>query len=311
MRIPRLALPLALALSASACSPAMPEPAREPAPASITPPAPAAEPPASPRDDRPAEGSFAPPPAEPEPPPFAAGAEAASGASPAGPAAPRDRTRATVLLYHMFGGIDSPLAIAPAAFEEQIRFLVDARVPVVKSAELLRFLDGEQGLPARVAVVTIDDGHRSVYTHAFPILKRYGVPFVIALNTAAIEGGRPEAVTWDEVREMMASGLCEIVSHSHIHGHMERLTDAKNLFEAETSREILEARTGVLPQAFVFPFGGSDARVRRTIEGAGYRAAFMAWGGAVRAGSPRFALPRIGVLRSTSIATFARLFAEG
>jgi peptidoglycan/xylan/chitin deacetylase (PgdA/CDA1 family) len=306
MRAHRLALPLALSLLA-ACSPALREPTIAPPSAAVATPEPvrAADPAPAP------EPASMPEPSDPpaEPPPFAAATASPAPSAPAAIAAPRDRTRAIVLLYHMFGGIDSPFAIEPAAFEAQIRFLVDHEVPVVRSAELLRFLDGEAALPERAAVVTIDDGHKSVYTRAFPILKRYGVPFVLALNTAAIEGGRPEAVTWDEVREMVASGLCEIVSHSHIHGHMERLTDARNLSEAELSREILEERTGVRPDAFVFPFGGNDARVQRTIEAAGYRAAFAASGGAVRAGSPRFALPRIGVLRSTSMATFARFFA--
>ena len=107
---------------------------------------------------------------------------------------------------------------------------------------------------------------------------------------------------------MMASGLCEIESHSHIHGHMDRLTVETNRSEVEVSRAILETRTGVRPDAFVFPFGGNDARVRRVVEEAGYRAAFAASGRAVSASSPRFALPRVGVGRDTTLAAFARMF---
>ena len=127
-------------------------------------------------------------------------------------------------------------------------------------------------------MITIDDGHTSVYRRAFPLLSKHGMPFALALNTAAIEGGRHEAVTWDAVRAMLASGLCEIESHSHIHGHMDRLTVERNRHEAELSRSILEARVGVRPEAFVFPFGGNDAKVRRVVEEAGYRAAFAASG---------------------------------
>ena len=83
-----------------------------------------------------------------------------------------------------------------------------------------------------------------------------------------------EALTWEQVREMVASGLCELASHSHIHGHMDRLTRERNREEAELSRSILEARTGVRPEVFVFPFGGNDAAVRKVVEDAGYRAAF-------------------------------------
>jgi peptidoglycan/xylan/chitin deacetylase (PgdA/CDA1 family) len=224
------------------------------------------------------------------------------------PAVPRDKTRVTVLLYHMFGNIESPFAIEPKELEEQLAFLSEHRISVISNADLLRFLDGEIELPERAAVITVDDGHKSVYTRAYPLFQKHHMPFVLALNTGAIEGGRKEAVSWDMVREMAGSGLCEIESHSHIHGHMDRLTIETNRREAELSRSILEARTGVRPEAFVFPFGGNDAKVRKVVEESGYRAAFAAWGGHVTARSPRYALPRVGVLRGMGISAFAKLF---
>jgi peptidoglycan/xylan/chitin deacetylase (PgdA/CDA1 family) len=224
--------------------------------------------------------------------------------------APHARTRAVVLMYHLFGGMDSPMAVETAAFDDQLRWLVEHRVPIITTAALMSFLEDGIDLPERAAVITLDDGHVSVYARAYPILGKYGVPFTLALNTEAIEGGRPEAVRWDDVRDMVSSGLCEIASHSHIHGHMERLTDAMNRREVELSRTILEARTGVRPEAFVFPFGGNDARVRRIVEDAGYRAAFAVGGVVASAGSPRFQIPRVGVGRATTLAAFARLFGE-
>src|SRR4051794_21938857 len=35
------------------------------------------------------------------------------------PVVPRERTRVTVLLYHLFGAMETPFAVDPAAFEEQ------------------------------------------------------------------------------------------------------------------------------------------------------------------------------------------------
>lgn len=238
--------------------------------------------------------------AAPEPPP----------AAPAIESAPRDRVRAVVLVYHLFGGIDSEQAVETEAFEEQLRWLADHHVPVIGTSELMGFLDGTRALPERAAVIQIDDGHVSVRARAFPVLQRLGVRFTLALNTEAIEGHRPEAVTWDAVREMLASGLCEIASHSHIHGHMDRLTEATNKREVELSRSILEARTGVRPEAFVYPFGGQNDQVRKAVADAGYRAGFGVGGGAARATSPRFRVPRVGVTRSTTLAAFARIFGE-
>jgi peptidoglycan/xylan/chitin deacetylase (PgdA/CDA1 family) len=288
------ALASILSLLAACAAPPAP-PAIPPAPVAAIAPEPDPEPEPEPDPDpEPLVAAIAPAPAPPPP------------ALPA--PAPRAQVRAVVLVYHMLGSMESEMAVEPAAFEEQMRFLVDHGVPVVRTSELASFLEGARPMPERVAVIQLDDGHVSVRSRAFPVLARLGLPFTIALNTAALEEHRREAMTWDAVREMLASGLCEIASHSHIHGHMERLTDARNRSEAELSRTVIEARTGVHPEAFVYPFGGHDERVRQTIEDAGYRLAFGVSGVPARADSPRFDVPRVGVMRGTTIGAFGRLF---
>jgi peptidoglycan/xylan/chitin deacetylase (PgdA/CDA1 family) len=225
------------------------------------------------------------------------------------PLVPRADTHAVVLLYHLFGAtMTSAQSVSPEAFEEQLAWLAEHHVEIITASELASFLDGAIALPARVAVITLDDGHISTFERAYPILKKHGVRFTMALNTEAIEGHRPEAVTWDNVNEMRASGLCELASHSHIHGHMERLTEASNRREVTLSRAIIEQRTGVRAETFVFPFGGHDQRVMGLVEEAGYRAAFAVGTGRVRLDSPRWALPRKGVLRSTTLSEIAVLF---
>lgn len=224
------------------------------------------------------------------------------------PTVPHDRTHAVVLLYHLLGDMETRTSITTAHFEEQMRWLVDNHIEIVTTAEIASYLAGTLDLPERVAAVTLDDGHITTYTRAFPILKKLGVRFTIALNTEAIEGHRPEAVTWNEVREMLSSGLCEIASHSHIHGHMDRLTDDTNRREVTLSRAIIEERTGVHAETFVFPFGGHNAKVRALVEEAGYRAAFAAWGGPVKQDSPRWQVPRSAILKTTTIGEFARQF---
>lgn len=256
----------------------------------------AAEPASLPVSLDPAPAPAAPAPAPPQPRTFRE------------PVVPREQTRAVVLLYHLFGEVDSPMNVPADRFEAQLRWLRDNRVEVISASDLTRFLDGSLELPERVAVITIDDGHRSVRRVAFPILRRYAAPFTLALNTAAIEGRRPEAVTWDEVRDMMASGLCDLASHSHTHGHLARFTEASSRKEVTLSRAILEQRTGVRPETFVFPFGERSAKTMKIVEQAGYRAAFAVAPRPVTTGSPRFELPRQEVARSTTLAAFARFF---
>lgn len=44
-------------------------------------------------------------------------------------------------------------------------------------------------LPPRAAVVTFDDGFRNVYTRAFPVLRRYGIPATVFLTTGHVGCG--------------------------------------------------------------------------------------------------------------------------
>ena len=227
------------------------------------------------------------------------------------PLVARADTHAVVLLYHLFGAtMTSAQSLSPDAFDAQLGWLAAHHVEIISAAELASFLDGALALPARVAVITLDDGHVSTFARAYPILKKRDVRFTLALNTEAIEGHRPEAVTWDNVNEMLASGLCELASHSHIHGHMERLTEASNRREVTLSRVIIEQRTGVRAETFVFPFGGHDQRVMSLVKEAGYRAAFAVGTGRVRLDSPRWELPRKGVLRSTTLSDLAVRFSS-
>lgn len=256
-----------------------------------------------------ADAIEAPSPAEPAPAPAPSSTVSPSPRAFREPVVPRGETHAVVLLYHLFGAqMTSAQSLSPEAFEAQLDWLAAHHVEIITTAELASYLDGALALPARVAVITLDDGHVTTFTRAYPILKKHDVRFTLALNTEAIEGHRPEAVTWDNVNEMRASGLCEIASHSHIHGHMERLTLASNRREVTLSREIIEQRTGVRAETFVFPFGGHDQRVMDLVKEAGYRAAFAVGTGRIRLDSPRWALPRKGVLRSTTLGDIAVLF---
>ncbi|MGO4780418.1 polysaccharide deacetylase family protein, partial [Lysobacter sp. 2RAB21] len=86
---------------------------------------------------------------------------------------------------------------------------------------------GEKKLPPKAVLLTFDDGLRSIYTHVFPLLRAYRYPALMAVVTGWVDLPREQQVdygprmfthddfvTWDQLREMQASGLIEIASHS-------------------------------------------------------------------------------------------------
>lgn len=83
-------------------------------------------------------------------------------------------------------------------------------------------------LPSKPVLITFDDGLRSLYTRAYPLLRAYNYPALAAVITDWVDlpadqkvdyGPRPfthdDFVTWDQLRIMQASGLIEVASHTH------------------------------------------------------------------------------------------------
>jgi len=79
------------------------------------------------------------------------------------------------------------LTVSPRHLEARIRQARDAGWTFVSGAQFLA--DKHDGQEHRNILVTVDDGFRNIYTEAFPLLKRLGVPFVFYVATGLIERG--------------------------------------------------------------------------------------------------------------------------
>ncbi len=226
------------------------------------------------------------------------------------PVVPRSETRAIVLLYHAFNRGAQPLSVSTRDFDAQLAWLAENRVEVVSTSELLDFLEGSRALPERVAVISIDDGLMSVYTKAWPILKQRKVRFTLGIPTGMLEDPKNAPVmTWDQVREMVASGLCEIASHGHMHRRLVGLEGKRRWEELELSRDLIRERVGEPPVAYFYPLGAYDPPSAEAVEKAGYRAAFRATGAPIAAGAgSHFWLPRVSIFHGESAGVLAHYF---
>ncbi len=213
------------------------------------------------------------------------------------PVVDAEQTRAVVLLYHAFDRGSAPLSVRSSNFEKQLRWLLESGVEIVHTSQLLSFLEGGIKLPRRVAVITIDDGLKSVFEKAWPIMRELDVKFTLGLPTGMMEEPKNAPVmTWDQVRIMTATGLCEVASHGHMHRRLVGLEGRRLYEELELSRKIIRRRLGSEPVAYFYPLGAYDNRSAAHVERVGYRAAFRASGAPVAQGaSSSFWIPRTSV----------------
>ena len=230
--------------------------------------------------------------------------------------APGPRVRA--LIYHRFGeGRGDPYQVSPSAFEAQMRWLAE-QGRLVSLDDVAAFVAGRRALARDAVLVTIDDGCRSLYTHALPILRAYGVPavaFVCAglIGTDAADADHGERfLAWDELGRLREAGV-EVGSHAWSHRSLGRASHAEVHDEAVRSRRVLTERLGAPVRSFAYPFGTRadfSPATDRLLGEAGYTIAFNSMHGAIRPGMAPVSLPRVKIEGGEGL-PFFRLAAGG
>ena len=131
------------------------------------------------------------------------------------------------------------MTVTQAAFEEQMKFLKEKGYRVITLNQFIDFLEFKRPIPKKSVVITIDDGWRSTYEIAFPILKKYGYPATLFVYTDLIVGSK-KTLSWDLIQEMASQGL-DIQGHTKTHRTltiMDKKESFKEYFDA-IDRELI------------------------------------------------------------------------
>ena len=205
--------------------------------------------------------------------------------------------RLGILMYHRvsprIAKLPAPLYnIQPRSFAAQLEGLARRGFQFTSLQTALAAASRQECLPAKTVVLTFDDGFASVYTHAWPVLKRMGIPATVFVSTAYLDSDEPfpfdawgtahkdqapsdsyRPLSTDECREMMDSGLVEIGAHTHTHQDFHGRPESfrKDLLQ---SVQIVSERFGLDEVPFAFPYGSeysgfASADLRSAADSAG------------------------------------------
>ena len=166
-----------------------------------------------------------------------------------------------VLTYHRFGSRGGRLNVTPAAFEAQMEFLARNGYHVVPLHKLAGFLEGREALPPKTVAITIDDGYKSTFEIAWPILRKFGFPATVYLYTDFVGAG--DALTWAQMKDMTATGLVDIQPHSKTHanltlqlpGETEARYRDRIRREVDVPVAILRDRLAMTSFSYAYPYG--------------------------------------------------------
>ena len=201
-----------------------------------------------------------------------------------------------IITFHSIDRSGSILSYSPGMFEGLLKALAKSNIPVCDLDSLLS-RDGQQSVS-----ITFDDGVRSVFTSALPIIKDFAVPVHLFLTTGSVgksnrwpsqpaKAPQFEMLSWNEIESLRSEGFL-IESHTANHPDLRKLSAQELALECQSADDIIEKRLGRRPRYFAYPYGYYNSRVK-TYTGNVYEACMTTELRPLNRGDDRAMLPRL------------------
>lgn len=172
------------------------------------------------------------------------------------------------LMYHHL--TEDPTATTawtttPEKFREDLTKLLDAGYLPLSVED---YIEKNYARGQDYFVVTFDDGYKSNLYLALPILKELQVPATVFVITGSVT--HPEHMTWDEVREITASGWVTVYSHTETHMSANQNTLAAFLWDEHTAWAKIEENIDPAYKAMAYPSGAYTRESMEALAAEGY-----------------------------------------
>lgn len=232
-----------------------------------------------------------------------------------------DGVRVSVLGYHDFSETQSETAmrIRTSKFRKQMETIRQLGISVISLEDFTAWKKGDKDIPEKSILLTFDDGWKSVYTDAFPILKEFGYPFTLYLYKNYVDGGG-KALTTPMIQEMIKNGAT-IGSHSVSHpypitvkSYRKKGADPYDAYlrkEMGESKRFLESKFKIKANTYSYPGGFYTEEMLPLGKEFGYTHLFTVLPGKIKRSLPDETLPRYMILGNyDKIFEFATTFRE-
>ena len=219
----------------------------------------------------------------------AAASPVVSTTEPLPAAAPKTKTplsskQIPILVYHSFGPLTHPESrmqshyrVTAGAFDDQMKYLADNHYTPITFATYVNYLTNGGTLPSKPIILTFDDGWKTQYTYALPILQKYHFVGTFFIITGYPTGNYAAYMTWDQITTLDHDGM-EIASHSITHPNLTKVSPDQAKNEIVTSKKTLEDKLGHTVITFAYPEYAHNPAIMLLVKEAGYVGARAGWG---------------------------------
>jgi peptidoglycan/xylan/chitin deacetylase (PgdA/CDA1 family) len=196
-------------------------------------------------------------------------------------------------VYHRFGDNRYPSTnISVEDFRQHLEFLKQNDYKVLTLGKALELLENDS-VPEKTVVLTVDDGYKSFFDNAMPLLKEFDYPATLFINTRQFGSG--DFLSVQQILQLREEGI-EIGNHSHSHAHFvnlgpeARVDSFRN--DIQISQKNFKEKLGFQPELFAFPYGEFTPGMQEILKEFGFKGATAQKSGVIASFSDRFALPR-------------------
>lgn len=216
-----------------------------------------------------------------------------------------------IMMYHQVknNGLGKDV-ISPYEFESDLKFLSENNFNTITMSDLINYVYDGKELPENPIILSFDDGYLSTYKYVFPLLKEYNMKIVLSVigkSTDDFTRVKEEDInyshlTWNQILEMVDSGLVEIQNHSYnLHSNCngrygccqmknEGFSDYEEFLEEDLMKlqSKVEAVINKSPSTFTYPFGRYNNDTESIVKKLGFKATLSVTYGinVIRRGNP-------------------------
>lgn len=222
-----------------------------------------------------------------------------------------------ILTYHQIalappkGSPYRGLYVSPGSFKRQMALLSMLGYRGLSLSGLMPYLRGE--LQGKVVGISFDDGYLNNLTNALPVLQSYG----FSSTCYAVSQLLGKTNEWDrhigiaqtslmtaaQLQAWVAGGQ-EVGAHTRHHVHLTQTDDQGCQDEIGLSKTELESTTHAPVAHFCYPYGDLNDETAVMVKRAGFQSATTTQRSRCHAGEDLMKLPRVPVLRTTSLLSF-------
>jgi peptidoglycan/xylan/chitin deacetylase (PgdA/CDA1 family) len=207
-----------------------------------------------------------------------------------------------IITYHSVGRLNPILDTPVEKFEQHLKSFAEKGYKSITVSDLVRLMNAKKSLPDKTFVLTFDDGYKTFFTDAWPLLKKYGFNATVFLITDFCGKdnqwvGQPASVpkapllSWPEISELATEG-CQFGGHTLTHRPLSTLSAEQVQAELVQSKTKIMEITKQDASIFAYPYGDTNNDAVKAVRDH-YEGAVSTDLGICGLDSDKYLLPRI------------------